>query len=257
MKPEKPQWQIDAEQDLDGLKDTPLVKLSAAQNNALAKGYKCNMCGKLFNRLTLKLHTDYCESVQDNKDNILALYHNGERLGPQAIAEKLNIHKNIVYSLLGQEDLPVWTISLIEEKILEYFNSSEKPTKIQIVEKFGVSLTTVSHLLQEHNLKAWNAGDGSIYTANSEKIKPLWEKGLSSVQISKLTGISSAVVRITCKKNGWQLDQSAFNKNAENLDKFWKAYNINPSLSPGEISKITGIRKRTVESYFKKYIIQK
>jgi len=143
-----------------------------------------------------------------------------------------------------------------EQEIIDYCKSKEFHI-FEIEEKFGLSKAAVQKILNRNNLRPKNTVDGTVTKKNVELIKPLWDKGLSTSEIAKITGLTRANVGIIGKRQGWKLNTDILERQKINEAKFWEFWNENPNSTQAEIVRGTGIPRTTVGNYLRKFGLKK
>jgi hypothetical protein len=190
---EKPQWQIDAEQDLEALKDTPLIRLSAAQNNALAKGYQCKYCKQNFSLIAFNKHQESCGEVQVRKKEILEHYNDGSKPSFSEIARRLKRTKTEIGQLANDLNLVSWDYILereLEKNILELYK--EKKNHKEIVNLLGTGNKAIGKILERNNIdttsmyhKKINENHKAILNHYNDGTKPTYSEIASRMQMTE------------------------------------------------------------------------
>ena len=245
----KPNWIIQAEQDIEGFSDTPLMRLSAKQLNAFASGIKCKNCGGIFNSVNIVRHNKVCQDLLDREQLILDLHKQG--LSSLEISKQVKIQQSQLTELFDKHGLvDNWIAKRkeIEEKALELYDSGNK-NYTKIAEILGENPLTIKGILTDRN------GLVSERTAHTEekdkRILELYHNGTrpSSADIARETGYQENSVKSTLQK--YKLTAWSIIKTKENKAKIIELYQ--QGYQQKEIKEIVGVSHGTVSMTIIKY----
>ena len=236
MKLEKPQWQIDAEQDLETWKDTALIKLSAARAEALYGSFKCNTCGKSFNKIGLKEHQRKCLDVIKKHKLIIDLHNSELRPGVAEISKITGINIQTVFNFFLENNLQNWDThrsDLTKQKIIEYYFNGENISSTDIAIKLEISSVWVNQILKENDLKPWTTIETD---SNNELVLNLYHDGAkkSIQEISAVTGINEGTILKILTKN--KLKPWSFYKRSEEESKVNSLLLKDPDLQSTDVN---------------------
>ena len=187
---EKPDWIIQAEQDQESFKDTPLCKFTTEQLNSMAVGIKCNNCGRKFSKLSISIHVPKCKEIFET---VKVLYEEG--LSTYEIADKIGMSRtnvNVYFKLNG------WTSNKSnyvrqEEKeklFLEVYNSNPNISQIELSKKTGINYGSVGRLYKKYNLEYPRAKAAKVRKEKMEKAVQLHKQGLDNGEIAEKIGLT-------------------------------------------------------------------
>jgi len=151
---QKPEWQIQAEQDLEVLKELPIFTLSAAVIAARAKAYECKICGKDFSLLAFKKHETACAQLVKDEPIILACYNDGTKPSNQEIERRTKISSHDIKIILKKNNLISWDKRLeqeLEKSIVDLHSKGVSDRDLK--KKLGIGTSTLTRILNRKNIK--------------------------------------------------------------------------------------------------------
>jgi hypothetical protein len=251
----KPDWMIQAEQDLADWQETPLGKYTDRQLEAMALAYQCPNCKEAFSAIHYPGHLKRCARMREDEQRVVDLL--GQGLSMYELAEKSGLSVSRVGQIFEKFDLsPEIALKWEEEQkiILDLYARSK--TFAQIAELTGHSITRISKVCnkREKKSKAWEQLMDHTQQKDKE-ISDAYHNGSrpTNKQISELTGHDVATVANTLKKLG--LPTWSIQLTKERDEKILEAHKL--GMSSKEAAAHAGINNHvTVLNVWKKHGLQ-